>query len=362
MDSAEHDRTPTGPSRSGTGADLPPGWTAGRPVPRDVDDLFRVAAAHDRSGLGRPTTTPESVAARVVGPGAQTREHCVVRDPAGVIRAWGEVHDRAAGRTVVAVLVDPGLVDPGPAGAEPDDGTADRVAAFLFDWAEQQGRRLALERGLEATQLDAGAFAGDDRQHRWLTAAGYVHVRTWWQMSRPVEAAEAAADAFPPPGEGITVRQVVRDDGTPDERDLRAVHDVLEAAFTDHFNYHEETFDEFVTRQQQEVGHAWDHWWLAELEDGEPVGALVGEVSAGADGQPDGSYVAYLGVTSAARGRGVARSLLHALISDAAARGRDRVGLEVDADSPTGAVGLYQSMGFRTRYVTESWHRDLVVR
>jgi hypothetical protein len=37
------------------------------------------------------------------------------------------------------------------------------------------------------------------------------------------------------------------------------------------------------------------------------------------------------------------------------------VGLEVDADSPTGADGLYTSMGWGTKYVTESWHRDVPV-
>ncbi len=60
-----------------------------------------------------------------------------------------------------------------------------------------------------------------------------------------------------------------------------------------------------------------------------------------------------------ARGRGVAKSLLHTVIADAAERGRDRVGLEVDASSPTGADGLYRSMGWETDYVTESWFKDV---
>jgi ribosomal protein S18 acetylase RimI-like enzyme len=66
-------------------------------------------------------------------------------------------------------------------------------------------------------------------------------------------------------------------------------------------------------------------------------------------------------VLEAARGRGVAKGLLRTIIADAAARGRDRVGLEVDADSPTGAAGLYTSMDWKTKYVTESWHRDVPV-
>lgn len=57
----------------------------------------------------------------------------------------------------------------------------------------------------------------------------------------------------------------------------------------------------------------------------------------------------------------MAKGLLHAVIGDAVERGRDRVCLEVDADSPTGADGLYKSMGWVTDYITESWHKDVTV-
>lgn len=149
----------------------------------------------------------------------------------------------------------------------------------------------------------------------------------------------------------------------PDQDDLRAVHDILESSFTDHFNSSEETFEGFVHRLREDPGHRWDQWWLAELVDGdtpEPAGALVGTVSKSSTG-PDGSYVSYLGVLESARGRGVAKGLLRTIIADAASRGRDRVGLEVDADSPTGAEGLYVSMGWTTKYTTESWHKDIPI-
>ena len=67
------------------------------------------------------------------------------------------------------------------------------------------------------------------------------------------------------------------------------------------------------------------------------------------------------GVLRSARGRGVAKSLLHAVFADAAARGRVSVGIEVDRDSSTGAADLYLAMGFVTKYVTQSWHRDVPV-
>jgi CRP-like cAMP-binding protein len=53
----------------------------------------------------------------------------------------------------------------------------------------------------------------------------------------------------------------------------------------------------------------------------------------------------------------VARSLIDAVVTDAADRDRGYVGLEVDADSPTGAADLYVSLGFTTSYITQSWHR-----
>ena len=95
----------------------------------------------------------------------------------------------------------------------------------------------------------------------------------------------------------------------------------------------------------------------AESIDVIPEGATVSDAASG----PNGSYVAYLGVLESARGRGVAKGLLHTIIADAAVRGRDRVGLEVDADSSTRADGLYVAMGWGTKYVTESWHRDVPV-
>ena len=222
----------------------------------------------------------------------------------------------------------------------------------------------AAARGLDVQQIDTGAFEGDERQATWLGAGGFEQVRTWWQMNRPVEPDEVELVESPDLWEarGVRFRKVRRaGTGLPDEDDLRDVHDILEEAFLDHFNSWEETFDEFLHRVREDPGHRWDHWWLAELEEtGEPVGALCGTVSESSSG-PDGSYVSYIGVREAARGRGVAKGLLRTIIADAAGRDRDRVGLEVDADSSTGADGLYTSMGWVTKYVTESWHRDVPV-
>jgi ribosomal protein S18 acetylase RimI-like enzyme len=334
---------------------LPESWTVAIPDERDAPDLTELLRRHEEHGRGWPSASTDDVLVEVsaAAPDHGTRSNVVVRDTDGVARGWASAHDRAAGRMLLAVVVDRRL----------DEETAGALAGWLFDWADRTARRVGAERGLDTQQIDSGAFDADELQHRWLERAGFEKVRTWWQMSRPVTPAEADLDCQP--GPGVRIRLVEREGGgPPDEADLRAVHDVLESAFADHFNSHEESFDEFVSRLRADPGHRWDHWWIAELVDGpepRPAGALVGSVSEGSDGDPDGSYVEYIGVQSFARGRGVAKSLLRTVVADAAGRGRDRVGLEVDADSPTRADGLYLSMGWKTRYVTQSWHRTVPV-
>ena len=337
---------------------LPDEWTSRAPEQSDVPDLQALVLRHERRARGGSSTALSAVMAEVAGAGAATRRHIVVSDHAGRVRAWATVHDRAAGRSLVAVVVDPDL----------PPTTADPLARALFGWATRTAEEIGAARGLTSTQVDSGAFADDARQRRWLAEAGLEHVRSWWQMSRPVAPSEGEPGAFPAPAEGVTLRTVANEQGgMPLTSDLAAVHDVLETAFTDHFNYHEETFDEFVSRLREDPGHRWDHWWIAEISDEpgaspRPAGALVGAVSPGTDGRADSSYVEYLGVLRSARGRGVATSLLNAVIADAAQRGRPSVGIEVDKDSPTGAADLYVSMGFVTSYVTESWHRDLPIQ
>jgi ribosomal protein S18 acetylase RimI-like enzyme len=332
---------------------LPEGWSTAVP---DLADLPRLRGLRGRSAepfTGSATVDAEALAAEVAGPKSWTRRQLVVRDASGVVRAWATVHDRAAGRAVVGLDVDRTVPE------------ADRVAAWCYAWLERTGRDLATHRGLAETQLDAGAYAGDEARRRWLAAAGYEHVRSWLHMSRPVAPEEAEPGALPEPKPGVTVRPVAtHDTGVPVAEDLQTVHRVLETAFADHFNSYRESFPEFVQRLREEPGHRWDHWWLA-FVDGESrplaAGTVVSSVLSANDDGKEGSYIDYIGVHRHARGRGVAKALLHTVIADAAERGRDRVGLEVDADSPTGADQLYRSMGWTTKYVIESWFKEIGV-
>ncbi|GGL44733.1 GNAT family N-acetyltransferase [Phycicoccus endophyticus] len=330
---------------------LPEHYATSTPQAEDAADVAALLADHQRAAKGSAAVDPQAVLGQLVGIGSWTRRQVLVRDLDHHLLAWLSVHDRAGGRTLVELTVTPSLAEP----------EASALAGRLFACAERYAQDIATMRGLRATLLDSGAYADDPRQQRWLADAGYEQTRTWLQMTRPVTPEEASG--LPGPREGVEIRPVDRhEDGLPVAQDLQAVHRVLEESFQDHFSSYRESFPEFVMRLREDPGHRWDHWWLAtvETDDGpRPAGAVVSSVlRADADGV-EGSYVDYIGVHRRARGRGVAKSLLRTVIADAARRGRNRVGLEVDADSPTGADGLYASMGWVTDYRTQSWHRDI---
>jgi GNAT superfamily N-acetyltransferase len=329
---------------------LPDGWSARVPTVEDVPRLVELGDAHVAATRGSGSVDEDAVLGAAVGPGSWTRRQLVATDPDGIVRAWASVHDRAAGRADLRLLLEPGCPDAAP------------LASALLDWQQQVAAAMAQARAVDATKIDALVEEGDRGLHRWLDAAGFRCVRRWLNMVRPVPGA-----TMPAPREGVTIRRVgVQElgDGTtmPVAEDLQAVHRMLEESFEDHFNSYRESFAEFAQRLREDPGHRWDHWWLALVEEdgvAVPGGALVSSVLPARDGGVSGTYVDYIGVHRRARGRGVAKALLSTVVTDAARRGRDRVCLEVDADSPTGAADLYTSLGWRTSYVTESWHKDV---
>ncbi len=329
---------------------LPPSWTVRTPALDDLPVLVELRGTDRVDYTGSSSVDREQIESEVAGPASWTRRQLVAVDPDGTPRAWIIVHDRAAGRTMVMLYVDRSVDE------------AALIASEFYAWAEEVARQICELREITETTLDASPFAGDTVQKQWLVDAGYTKRRTFPQMTRPVTPDEATS--LPGPREGVTIRRVeTHDNGLPVAGDLHLVHEMLESSFEDHFNSYRESFPEFVQRLREDPGHRWDHWWLAFVEgdEGQPLaaGAVVSTVlPENAEGH-EGSYIDYIGVHRHARGRGIAKALLRTVIADAAQRGRDRVGLEVDADSPTGADGLYRSMGWQTDYVLETWFKEL---
>ncbi|HEY5822251.1 MAG TPA: GNAT family N-acetyltransferase [Propionibacteriaceae bacterium] len=327
---------------------LPAGFGWRTPDERDVSGVVALLSAN-RSPGDKPVDV-DGVTANLIGLGSWTRRQVVVHGQQGNLVAWVAVHDRAAGRTNVELAV-------------AHTASEELLAPALLRWVDETGAMVAGMRGQAQTQLDATPSSTDVRQQTWLAAAGYRPVRNWLHMLKPVSPDDAAASTATPPRPGVVVRRVREHaSGLPVAADVQTVHQVLEESFVDHFNSYREGFGEFVQRLGEDPWHRWDHWWIATADlDGEPVpaGVLISSVSPPDAAGRYGSYIDYIGVHRRARGRGVAKALLRTVVADTAQRGRFWVGLEVDADSPTGADGLYRSLGWETDSASQSWHRDI---
>ncbi len=61
------------------------------------------------------------------------------------------------------------------------------------------------------------------------------------------------------------------------------------------------------------------------------------------------AYIAKVGTLAEHRRRGLATALLHEAMDRYAEQGFDRAALDVDSENPSGALGVYERAGFRTR-------------
>jgi ribosomal protein S18 acetylase RimI-like enzyme len=85
-----------------------------------------------------------------------------------------------------------------------------------------------------------------------------------------------------------------------------------------------------------------DLWWVA-WDGAEVAGSLLAFES------PLGGYIDSLFVRRPWRGRGLGRALLREAFAELRRRGFPRACLGVDSENPTGAMGLYGSVGMRPK-------------
>lgn len=161
--------------------------------------------------------------------------------------------------------------------------------------------------------------------------------RYFFEMSRRLDDRPAA-----PAPAGVRVV-----DWQPDRS--REVHRVVDEAFRDHWGHADRTdemWDELVGSRAFRV--AWSVVAIDEATD-EVVGAALNcayEQDWQATGLTEG-YTDELAVARSHRGRGVASALLVASMQRFADAGLDAAGLGVDAANPSGALHLYEGLGYR---------------
>jgi len=184
------------------------------------------------------------------------------------------------------------------------------------------------------------AWCTEDEEH-WeslLVDAGYRAVRHGFKMVRPD--LEDIPDR--PLPEGLEVRPVQADQ-------YRAVFDAAKEAFRDSWEYSDDwwTDEKFESWQQEPVFQP--ELWQVAWDDGQVAGMVLNFIRHNENeehGRQRG-YTETICVRRPWRRRGLARALIARSLSLLKKQGMTEAALGVDTENPSGALHLYESMGFR---------------
>lgn len=232
-------------------------------------------------------------------------------------------------------------VRPGLSWGVHPDFQDDKLEAKLLRWGLQQGQEAISRCPPEArVSLGSGAQDGDTFAERALTGAGFSQCRSFYDME--IQLTEAPPrPSFP---EGISLRPYRHD------TDLPTLTEVIRDAFSDHYGFVEEPFE----KELEQFRH-WLHnnpfydpalvqFPVAE-DSGEVAGCLIGLTQDHLN--PHAGYVDAVGVRRAYRQRGLATAMLQHSFAQFWERGTTTVRLDVDGESLTNAVALYERVGMR---------------
>ncbi|GAA1831253.1 GNAT family N-acetyltransferase [Luedemannella flava] len=205
----------------------------------------------------------------------------------------------------------------------------------LLDWQVERAREIHQAVAPQARwAVHADVLAGNDPAIRLYRRFGFTAVRHWFEMVADTSGDAGARAVAAPLPEGLALVPYSPGFGN----DLYAAH---MTAFEDHWGYQRRPEDEWrrLTVESATFLPALSRLALA-------GNRVAGYCLAYTDPQPHRVYVGHVGTSREWRRRGVASALLGAVLAAAGNAGAEEVVLNVDASSPTGAVGVYERAGF----------------
>ncbi|HSK51851.1 MAG TPA: GNAT family N-acetyltransferase [Clostridia bacterium] len=219
----------------------------------------------------------------------------------------------------------------------------------MLHWNERRAREVVAAKpqfggpdaqfGMWATDTEEGAI-------RLLESEGYTIRRYAFTMiNRHLDRATIV-----PLPEGLEIRPV-----TPDQH--RAIFDADDEAFKDHFEHRAATEQDFTTlfAHPDLDTSLWQVAW-----DGDQVAGSVQTWIWKSENEALGlrrGWLESVSVRRPWRRRGVAKALISASLVQLRERGMEEAMLGVDAENPTGALGVYESVGFEVKVRARSYRK-----
>ncbi len=223
------------------------------------------------------------------------------------------------------------------------------IGRALLAWQLERGAQVHAERHPEApARLTVSVFTSMTAAEALVRRAGLTPRRWFSHMSRALTDLPAPTAV---PGVRLVPFTFDRDD------EVRRAHN---AAFTDHYGSSERDAASWQVLFTGQNTFRPDVSVLA-LEDDAVVGytlAYVSEAGFAATGERE-TYLGQIGVLPHARGRGLAKATIVEAMRLAAEHDCTVAALQVDSENGSGAVGLYEGLGFATQRTQVSWVREL---
>jgi ribosomal protein S18 acetylase RimI-like enzyme len=180
-----------------------------------------------------------------------------------------------------------------------------------------------------------GTTATDAKRANMLEQRGYQHERFFFEMVRPLKEDIPSA----PLPAGIELKPV-------DPDDYRRVLDALDEAFQDHWGHVPLT--ESAIQWWMESREFQPHLWKVAWDGDEVVGMVLNYIDYAENerfGRKRG-YTEDICVRRPWRRRGIARALIALSLKEHREQGMDEAALGVDTQNLSGALTLYQNLGY----------------
>ncbi|MBR7836699.1 GNAT family N-acetyltransferase [Actinospica durhamensis] len=263
----------------------------------------------------------------------------------GRMVAMGAVHARTAADPVHAMFFW-ATVHP--------DRRGRGIGAGVLAWAERAAREISALRYPGAPlRLQSPAYDAMPDHCALLESFDYRVDHYDLGMVRPISPAEADAPPQLPAGFELVPF------GSEVAEEFRVTHN--EAFVPDHPGTTVVPPEVFAERTGNSAFRADFTFGLRETASSALAGYVLAyhyEADTQATGRRD-VYINYLATRREFRGRGVAAALIGAVLHAAAGQGFDTASLEVLAEHPTGALSLYQRLGFEARRTFAVYVKDL---
>ena len=191
-----------------------------------------------------------------------------------------------------------------------------------------------------------GVNTKDKVMREALESFGMVVIRTYWHMKRLLDS-QAKADTTK---DKFEIKLV---SGQPDLETWWALH---QDAFSNHFGFAARPMELWI-EQTTSAGTMDPEGCFLAFNDGQPAGFVQ---MANANYHLNGGYVDLIGVAHEFQGLGLGQLLLQHAINFSVDQGREFIELNVDTGNESGALKLYEKLGFKpnsswVQYENKKW-------